>query len=393
MSDLSRGPGWWLASDGKWYPPNLHPEVMSHPQADGSDEGGQGAKAGPTNPGHAAPPRLPEFPPFAPSGQNPGSGLPGSYGYPSAPPFAGPYGGVPGYGYPLLQRSTNGLAIASLVLSILTLVGIGSILGIIFGFVSRRQIKRSNGIQKGEGLATAGISVGFLTLALVLLAVAIPTFLGVKAANDQSVIHLPPTPIVLGQPVEGGQAPAVPWQPGSQSVDTTLTPVPGGVDMTIATPDQGEWAGVPAPELYRSMQLSANAEIISGPQSNSIGLGCVTPSHADQFDFVVHNSGLWQVELLTTQGSSIVDSGISSAIRSDGSNALTIACGNDPGSAESTQLSFEINGTPVSSDVVNFTSPEWVPAVQLCSCDGADTGRFTSASYYAPSSTPAPSSA
>lgn len=25
MSDVSQGPGWWLASDGKWYPPHLHP--------------------------------------------------------------------------------------------------------------------------------------------------------------------------------------------------------------------------------------------------------------------------------------------------------------------------------------------------------------------------------
>jgi hypothetical protein len=25
MSDTSQGPGWWVASDGKWYPPELHP--------------------------------------------------------------------------------------------------------------------------------------------------------------------------------------------------------------------------------------------------------------------------------------------------------------------------------------------------------------------------------
>lgn len=25
MSDVSQGPGWWLASDGRWYPPHLHP--------------------------------------------------------------------------------------------------------------------------------------------------------------------------------------------------------------------------------------------------------------------------------------------------------------------------------------------------------------------------------
>lgn len=25
MSDVSQGPGWWLASDGKWYPPQTSP--------------------------------------------------------------------------------------------------------------------------------------------------------------------------------------------------------------------------------------------------------------------------------------------------------------------------------------------------------------------------------
>jgi len=27
MSDKPEGPGWWVASDGKWYPPELHPSV------------------------------------------------------------------------------------------------------------------------------------------------------------------------------------------------------------------------------------------------------------------------------------------------------------------------------------------------------------------------------
>jgi hypothetical protein len=27
MTDTSPGPGWWLASDGRWYPPHLHPDV------------------------------------------------------------------------------------------------------------------------------------------------------------------------------------------------------------------------------------------------------------------------------------------------------------------------------------------------------------------------------
>ena len=27
MSDKPEGPGWWIASDGNWYPPELHPSV------------------------------------------------------------------------------------------------------------------------------------------------------------------------------------------------------------------------------------------------------------------------------------------------------------------------------------------------------------------------------
>ena len=32
MSDTSQGPGWWQASDGKWYPPESSPTAASpHP--------------------------------------------------------------------------------------------------------------------------------------------------------------------------------------------------------------------------------------------------------------------------------------------------------------------------------------------------------------------------
>ena len=31
MSDVSQGPGWWLASDGKWYPPELAPGAQPVP--------------------------------------------------------------------------------------------------------------------------------------------------------------------------------------------------------------------------------------------------------------------------------------------------------------------------------------------------------------------------
>jgi hypothetical protein len=29
MSNVQEGPGWWLASDGRWYPPETHPSVAA----------------------------------------------------------------------------------------------------------------------------------------------------------------------------------------------------------------------------------------------------------------------------------------------------------------------------------------------------------------------------
>ncbi len=73
---------------------------------------------------------------------------PGSY---SAPPSAG--------------GQNNTLAIVSLVSSFLgcfCLPAVGSLTGIITGFIALSQINASNGGQKGRELALGGIAVGFL---------------------------------------------------------------------------------------------------------------------------------------------------------------------------------------------------------------------------------------
>ncbi len=57
---------------------------------------------------------------------------------------------------------TNRMAIWSLVLSILTLSGVGSVAGIWLGIAARRRIIETG--ERGRGLATAGIVVGVLTL-------------------------------------------------------------------------------------------------------------------------------------------------------------------------------------------------------------------------------------
>ena len=46
------------------------------------------------------------------------------------------------------------------------LCGVGSVLAIVFGFVARDQIRRSQGRQTGSGMATSGIVLGFIAVAL-----------------------------------------------------------------------------------------------------------------------------------------------------------------------------------------------------------------------------------
>ena len=86
-------------------------------------------------------------------GQQPGGYPPPGYGQP-------PYGQPP-YGQ---AQGTNGMAIAALVTSLLC-----SPLGIILGFVAKGQIKKTG--QSGNGLATAGIVIGVVSMLLGLLVV------------------------------------------------------------------------------------------------------------------------------------------------------------------------------------------------------------------------------
>jgi hypothetical protein len=130
----------------------------------------------------------------APYGQPPTSGQPAAYGQPtqdqpaSGQPAYGqdPYGqpaygqdpyvqtgyGQPAYGQPaygqaygqqaygqpiVVSQPTNGLAIASMIISIL---GFGPV-GAIMGHVARKQIRERG--EQGDGFALAGIIVGWVT--------------------------------------------------------------------------------------------------------------------------------------------------------------------------------------------------------------------------------------
>ncbi|MEL6344438.1 MAG: DUF4190 domain-containing protein [Myxococcota bacterium] len=63
------------------------------------------------------------------------------------------------------MQQTNSLAVASLILGILGLIGalplIGSILAVVLGHMARGQIA-ADGRQTGEGLALGGLITGYL---------------------------------------------------------------------------------------------------------------------------------------------------------------------------------------------------------------------------------------
>ena len=94
----------------------------------------------------------------------------------TAPPGMPPQG----LGIAPPRKSTNGLAIASMVLGIVGLCGVGSILALIFGYIARRQIRESMGGQGGDGMAIAGIILGWIGVA------AVAVFLVVAIVNSSN---------------------------------------------------------------------------------------------------------------------------------------------------------------------------------------------------------------
>lgn len=92
---------------------------------------------------------------------------------------------------PTQTPKTNSSAIISLVCGILSWLGVfglGGILSVIFGHVAKKEIRNTAGAQEGNGMATAGLVLGYLNLAMSLIgaclailvitgSIAIPLFL------------------------------------------------------------------------------------------------------------------------------------------------------------------------------------------------------------------------
>jgi drug/metabolite transporter (DMT)-like permease len=80
---------------------------------------------------------------------------------PPPPPYA-PYPPQYGYMYPPPQP-TNGMAIAAMVCGIVGVCSPLGILGLIFGTIAKRQIRERG--EQGDGMATAGIVLGWIGVA------------------------------------------------------------------------------------------------------------------------------------------------------------------------------------------------------------------------------------
>lgn len=105
------------------------------------------------------------------SHDNEGQAPPPQY---AQPPVGRPYAPAPGQPYAPVPTGpgTNVLAILSLIFSCLAFVMlpfIGSVAGVVLGHVARRQIPISG--EQGDGLAKAGLIVGYIGLGLVVLGI------------------------------------------------------------------------------------------------------------------------------------------------------------------------------------------------------------------------------
>jgi type IV pilus assembly protein PilA len=128
------------------------------------------------------------------------------------------------------QPETSGLAIASLICGIFFFVLPSAILAVIFGHLSRSDIRRSGGRKTGGGMATTGLVLGYagvmvIPLVLIIAAIAIPNLLRAKMlANEGAAVgslrnintavviyatkygSLPPSLVVLGPPSNGSES-------------------------------------------------------------------------------------------------------------------------------------------------------------------------------------------
>src|SRR3954471_20371380 len=92
---------------------------------------------------------------------------------------------------PGASAQTSGKAIASLVCGVLFFVPMAFIAAIVFGHLALSEIRKGAGRLKGEGMAVAGLVLGYIWIAgipifLIIAAIAIPNVLRARMAANES---------------------------------------------------------------------------------------------------------------------------------------------------------------------------------------------------------------
>ncbi|MBA4022205.1 MAG: hypothetical protein C0482_07555 [Gordonia sp.] len=136
------------------YRPDLNKDVSSGQDSGGYDNGGYPQQAYPPPPAYGQ-----TYDPYA--GQYPAPGF--GYGPPNQGVGPQQFGQL-GYPqqFPVAGQRTNGLAIAALVCGLLPFFCVTSIIAIILGHIGLSQVKDSGGAESGEGLALAGLILGYV---------------------------------------------------------------------------------------------------------------------------------------------------------------------------------------------------------------------------------------
>src|SRR5215813_13562178 len=120
------------------------------------------------------------------------------YAPPPAQPVAAPVqASLPGDAYPAAAPQTSGKATASLIAGIAAYViapFVGAIVAIVLGHLGLSEVRKSAGRLKGDGMAIAGMVLGYvqvagLPLIMIIAAIAIPNLIKSKiVANEASAI-------------------------------------------------------------------------------------------------------------------------------------------------------------------------------------------------------------
>jgi hypothetical protein len=77
-----------------------------------------------------------------------------------------------------VARKTNGMAVASLVLGICWIWGLGSLLAVIFGAIARKQIRENAEEWTGKGMANWGYWLGIVGVSVIAAVVVIAFIVG-----------------------------------------------------------------------------------------------------------------------------------------------------------------------------------------------------------------------